>query len=759
MRARRPFYPALLSTPLGRTERAAAWLLLALALALAGVALLEIATRRAPAQGFALERFAGADDCSAALRRGPRGGARTKQPLRIVSEPFLRRSRLGAGCRRWSAFMVVDRARRSQLELESIGLAELRIDGRLVTKARNRSGFHGVRRQRALDVGVHRVEVVQRQADPGVAYLRLREHDLAEPHFTYALPPLETRRFFADEPHAAAALRAGLSGPRPQRAPLALAAWIAAALCAWLALRAARGRSLPASPPDLALGAALTLLALWVRARGIRAQDVAWDELAYTIAGRNFVRNLRLGDFSLDAFRFNFYHPPLAKWLYGLGYILGGLEGARWLSALLSALSVGLLYAAARALYGRRVAAGAGAVATFLPGLVAHARLTGLESVLVFFWMASVAAAVAWLREVERARDAGSTCGHGYAALAAAAGMLSIGARMTALWIAPLLLLIVALGWGALPSRRRAGLLGALVLGAALALGAIALLWPWFSHDPLGSWSKIIARWDTQQTTEVFLGEDRAPPPVQYYLAAFAGTTPALLLLAALAGAALGLARPQRRRATIIALCWLAFPFLQSLSSFRQDLARYVIQAWPALALLAALGADELLQRVLARVHAGRQTRASTLLQVAWTAALPVYTALSLLRVEPYPLDYFNELLGGPAGVARSHAFELAWWGEGFRDAIDYVNRKAARGSRVRLALIPEDTVPRLRDDLRPSARGRADYVVTNYYKFQPARPRGCMRVHTVQVQHAPLVEVLRCPRAKRRRPRRPIPR
>jgi hypothetical protein len=133
-------------------------------------------------------------------------------------------------------------------------------------------------------------------------------------------------------------------------------------------------------------------------------------------------------------------------------------------------------------------------------------------------------------------------------------------------------------------------------------------------------------------------------------------------------------------------------------------------------------------------------------LHLGLALVLPAYTALELRRVEPYPLDYFGELVGGPSGVARSHAFELAWWGEGFRDAIEYVNRNAPPGGRVQLALTPDDTAPKLRGDLLAVTSPPGDFVVTNHYKFQPLHPRGCTRVHTVRVVGAPLVDVYRCP-------------
>jgi len=702
----------------------------ALALVALPAALWLTLDRSPPGQGFRVQRAHALDAC----------GVREHAPTTaIVAEPFAPRRDGAEGCERYEAFAVVRRARRSAFELVVGGRAELRVDERLVLVQRNPSGLRSVRAEVALSPGIHRVTIVHTHA-AGEAYLRVHEDDVSDSHFEYGLPPLDRGRYFVDEDRARAALRGPSSRASPLRALLAGAALFGAGLCAWLAHRVRAGQPLPR--PDLALALAVSSLALFVRARGIPAQDLAWDELAYTLAGRHYVRNLRLGDFAAEAFRNNFYHPPLAKWIYGFGFELGGQDGARMLAALLGAAAVGFGYATARVLFDRSVASIGAAISAFLPGLVAHARLTGLETPLVFFWSASLLAGACWLTSADRPRPALARPGLllAPAFIAASCAVLAAAVRLTAIWIAPVLLLVLALGWPQLTRRERARTLLAALLGALLAAGLVLALWPWLARAPLAGWATIRARWATQLPTEVFLGVDRSPPPVGYYAAAFFATTPLFVLLAAALGTGFGLRAPATRRATLFVLAALAAPFLQSFAAFRQDLARYVIQAWPALACLAALAAGRAGAWLAQTQHARWRPLAF--------CVLPAYTALALLRVEPYPLDYFNAAVGGPAGVARSHAFEVAWWGEGFRDGLAYLATHAERGARVQLALEPSDAVPHLRDDLRRVSRPPADYVVTNHYKLSVLRPRGCALVHRVSVQGAPLVDVYRCPHA-----------
>jgi len=394
--------------------------------------LLYAALRGEPGRGFRAQSFPGRDGCGAGATPGRE---------RVVSEPFLREGQRPEGCERFTAFAVVERRRLTSFELVSLGSARLRVDGRLLVQLRATGRLGHAQGELWLARGVHTLEVEQ-QHGAGPSYLRVHEDDLADSHFKYGLPPLESQRYFVDRGRAQAALDAGHAPARPGRALLAFLAWVLAAACIWLASRARHDRALPLS--DFAIACALTVVALFVRVRGIPRQDVAWDELTYTLAGRHFVRNLQLGDFAREAFRYNYYHPPLAKWLYGLGYALGAQDGARMVSAVLSAASIGLCYGVGKLLFGRRVGFGAAAIAAWLPGLVAHARLSGLESVLVFFWLLSLLASLCWLRAVEA--EAGEP-GAAYvpAFFSGACAALACGARLTAVWIAPLSLLVLVL--------------------------------------------------------------------------------------------------------------------------------------------------------------------------------------------------------------------------------------------------------------------------------------------------------------------------
>jgi tetratricopeptide (TPR) repeat protein len=122
------------------------------------------------------------------------------------------------------------------------------------------------------------------------------------------------------------------------------------------------------------------------------------------------------------------------------------------------------------------------------------------------------------------------------------------------------------------------------------------------------------------------------------------------------------------------------------------------------------------------------------------------YTGVALARVEPYPLDYFNELVGGPSGVAARKMFEIPWWGEGNLAAIRALNRVATHGARVHLALWPPHALLRLRDDLvAVDDPATADYVLVSHLQYFARPPAACVEIGSVAVEGAPLVDSYHC--------------
>lgn len=681
----------------------------------------------------------------------------------IDAEPFAAEADYPPTCVAWRAYWAAARPTRLEIEVESDDDGVVLLDGAPIVSSPGEHARTARTEIRDVAAGVHRVEVRWTNRAGG-GYLRVHAQDRRDPYMAGVLP-LDREAFFVSRLDAEAALEAGVPSRRsPEKARDAALRVMLAGLLVWLAVRARRRAGEPATRRfalvDLALGLGASAIALAIRSSLVPETDLAWDELWYWSAGEHQVRNAMLGDWSAEAFRWNHEHPPITKWIYGLGGAIGGLDGARQVGCVLSAASVGLVYAIGRVLFDRRAALGAALLLTAMPHVVAHGRLVGHETIVVFFWCANLLALAVWLRSVRFGDAQGGALvrGDGLAALAGGLaffpGLLS---RLTFVWM------VVPIAWAVAWGRRAAIARGTLplpigaIVGGAISLAACIALWPWIHTDPGGHLARTFAHWGGRVPTEYFLGERLVGPPFSYYPVLFAVTTPALALYAALIGAGVGLRRARWRAATVLVLVGLAAPFLQGLSSFRQDLARYVIQAWPMLALLGGVAVARAGEWIDGRVPSGgpgaRAAMATRALAYAPALALGLYAGAELRSVEPFPLDYYDELVGGPGGVARGQLFDVSWWAEGVGHATEWVNEHAREGARVRMDVSNWDVRPRLRDDLvevQFRSRVPADYVVTNYHLYGDPPPEGCERVHHVEVRGAPLASVYECPPAVR---------
>ncbi|HWM84347.1 MAG TPA: hypothetical protein VNO33_00890, partial [Kofleriaceae bacterium] len=214
--------------------------------------------------------------------------------------------------------------------------------------------------------------------------------------------------------------------------------------------------------------------------------------------------------------------------------------------------------------------------------------------------------------------------------------------------------------------------------------------------------------------------------------------------LGLLAGAALWLARAavRRERGSLVTALWLCAPLLVMLSPVRQDGVRYIVPSLVALSLAGAAGIDWLVS------WAGRRAGHEPKVHALASAALVAYMGVTCWRIHPYYLDYYGEQVGGPAAVAERRSFEVAWWGEGLADAVDYINRHAAPASRVHRGCVRPSHLTWLRGDLWQREARRpadADWILVYEPSWRRCElPPDASLAHEVSAQGAPLARVYR---------------
>jgi 4-amino-4-deoxy-L-arabinose transferase-like glycosyltransferase len=473
-------------------------------------------------------------------------------------------------------------------------------------------------------------------------------------------------------------------------------------------------------------------VALTARVWGLGDAGQTWDEDEYWSSGRNYVENLFAGDFSTEAWSWNQQHPPVTKYLAGVGALTeDGYGAARVVFALLGAGACMLAFAVGRRLFGARAGFLAGMTCALLPHLVGHGRIVGHETPSVFFWTLAVWLALAagddqdrpgW--QIVRLAAVGMACG------------LAIGTRFS-----NLLLLPVVAAATLVPTRRatvlRTTLVGLGVIPLVTAATFVAI-WPRMWHDAV---PHLRQAWDVlkiQHLPETYLGHEVQVPPWHYFPVYLLATTPVAVLVLAVVGGGVRAAW-KRERAFLVVAVWLLAPFGVAFSPVRQDGMRYILPVLVPIAIAAGAGLD------LAMAHAPRFVFPLGL-------ALVAYLGWTAWRIAPYDIDYFNEAVGGPRNVQAHHWFDVGWWGEGLGEAVDVVNEQAVPNAAVARLVQPihvtwlrGDLWARLSDEVRPDT----EWILVNDLWIDSGHPgwtppANARLVHEVEAEGAVLARVYR---------------
>jgi 4-amino-4-deoxy-L-arabinose transferase-like glycosyltransferase len=352
------------------------------------------------------------------------------------------------------------------------------------------------------------------------------------------------------------------------------------------------------------------------------------------------------------------------------------------------------------------------------PFLVAHSQVFGPDMLMAELMAVSVLAALVYVDgQSGRAYLVGSGIAAGLALSAKAPAILLFG-------FVPLLGLVFVL-CGAGPyqqagTRRRqmTVLLRDLLIWGGVAALVFVAIWPVLWVDPLGALSRLVLevrgvgesprRWGNFFLGTVTTSDDVAPwlRPIFYPVVTAFRLSPitCLGLLAVAVAAVSGWRRgvPWRsacwRRAAALATYVALFGLMMTLSPKKID--RYLLPVYPVLALLAALGLWWALRHPLPA-------------RVRWSVVglLGVCQTLLVASVQPYPLSFYNPLLGGAAVAQR---VMIVGWGEGLDQIAAYLDRQPNAERIVVVSLYKDQILPHFRGKgVRLDEWQKADYLAT----------------------------------------------
>jgi len=485
-------------------------------------------------------------------------------------------------------------------------------------------------------------------------------------------------------------------------------------------------------------------IALAARLIDLGGAGASWDEDVNWSAGRNYVLNLLELDFRRASWQWNFEHPPMMKYIAGVGALFAdGYGPARALSALVVALACALVVPVVRRLFDLETAILAGTIVALTPHIVGHSKVVGHEAPTILWWTLGVWASL-------RVGDVLSGDRRALFRRVLAVGIIlgvAVFSRFVNVLLAPLVGAIL-LTYAPARARRTVFWLGVTVLPVAvLAVGYGC--WPRLWPGPIDGIAEAWAKLRKPHGAELFLGSYGNTPPWHYFLVYLGATAPAGILGLALLWSVTAIRgrgptrhalAQQRARADRVVLLWLLVPLAVALSPVRQDGVRYIMPSLVALGIAAAAGLREV----------GRYLERRGVVRARWLVygSVPVYLVVVCAAIHPYYLDYYGEHVGGPRGVYEHRSFELAWWGEGLDRAVSHINRNAERNARIDKHCVIPSHLAWLRDDLwarETQSPTSADWIlVYQPYTNRCPVPGDAELVFEVSAQGAPLARVYR---------------
>ncbi len=366
---------------------------------------------------------------------------------------------------------------------------------------------------------------------------------------------------------------------------------------------------------------------------------------------------------------------PKWKWRLGRDFLWGQAVPGQCLLALarvpnlvLGGALVALVGIWARRLWGPGPGALGSALAAFEPNLLAHASLVTTDLGLAFF--ASLTLFLAW--EYGRRASLGKAAGVGVAL------GLALATKLSALLLPSILAVLVIAGFAIRQRQLTRHDITRLGLACGLA-GGIAVLVLWLSYFGQGfetyrTGLETLATHRALGHRAFFLGEISTKGWWLYFPVALLIKTPvATTVLLALSVAACRAGTPIGRREAL----FLALPpllFLTAAAHSRLNIGiRHVLPVYPFAFVLAS--------RVVTMRAGPRDSSAARLAPdaVAVLAGLAVLAnVVSVLRVTPHHLAYFNEPVGGPE---RGHLFlgdSNLDWGQDLPGLRSYMDRTGA---------------------------------------------------------------------------------
>ncbi len=472
---------------------------------------------------------------------------------------------------------------------------------------------------------------------------------------------------------------------------------------------------------------AVFFFSLAIRLLTLNQMGRTWDEQEYVEQGYNMIELIKKADFNNPYFYNTYDHPPLVKYLYGISahfdtekHLPSGetilnydLTYSRLLSAIIFSLGVVVVIIIGWSFFSSTVGIIAGTILSLLPFSLGLSQLVTTESFKIFIYPLAIFIYIKFLQNYSTKRliIAGIITG------------VALQIKQSNIILIPLFGLIAFTCYQQIKqSKKKKAFINkvffSLIYISVISIFVFILFWPLMPFHLREIYSNHSGLWNVQFTPkiwlitisvpEVFLGRLMLTPNF-YYLVYFFISIPIIILFLFFIGVKKILEKKDWIFYSLI--LWFIVPFIiMSFYSWRQHGLRYIIEIYPAICLIAAIGFNSFISKFTKKEG----------LKLLYFIPVAIYLLFALWQIKPYYLDYFNELVGGTNTVYKYKLFQQGWWGQGLGEAGLYIKSIAPKGSKIGYAVSPDHVLPRFSEFKyeKWAANKKYDYVIVNYYNI-----------------------------------------
>ncbi|OGH06078.1 MAG: hypothetical protein A2W22_04140 [Candidatus Levybacteria bacterium RBG_16_35_11] len=533
---------------------------------------------------------------------------------------------------------------------------------------------------------------------------------------------------------------------------------------------------------------AVFIFSVALRIWNLNEMGRTWDEITYVKLGYNTIQLIKSGNYwkeitnTRNELTYHFYYelpdpPPLERYLYGLAaqfdverisdgepVFFYDLTYSRLVSVFFSSFAIITTLLIGWEFISPFVGISSSLLLSTLPIFLGYSQIATLESMIVFFFTASVYSFLKTLRKktVKRVLLTGLLFG------------LALSVKYTNILLLPLFIWVYLI-WNFHRNKKEKfwSLFPFLLAITGAALVVFFMLWPflWFHLKEIYEFENNFRVLSTRKSIPEFFFGKLILVPNFYYIIYFAITTPLAILFVFYYGclmiAGTKFSYFKLRRLFTAAYCksinfknsvlnfflltllkdrrvldyrkennwvlpslvvWFIIPFLLSFYNFRQHGVRYIIEIYIPLSLITGIGIEALSKNISIKKY-------------SILFLLILYLIIADLKISPYYLDYFNLIAGGTKGVYESKMYQMGWWGQGLREAGLYLEKNAKRGSSVGVAAVPFESFPPSENlkIFKYENDKKYDYVVVSFFNVV----REGFNDSSIKIAYSPVYNVL----------------